>query len=255
MKSIHQIAAEFEHSGIRAALCTIIETKGSTPRKPGAKMIVKEDGFLYGTIGGGALEMQVVKDALDVIQSKKSRIFEHALVHDHGMCCGGVVRIFIEPIMTKKKLFIFGAGHIGKALSYFASQLDFRVTLIDERENVFVGWNTEQIICVNKKHKIAFKDLEFDKNTFVCVITHNHAYDREIVQYCVKKSHSYLGMIGSKRKVEIAKKIFLTGKLLSDKEIKNIDWPMGIQIKTNTPEEIAIAILAKLIDVRTTMES
>lgn len=255
MKSIHQLVTDFESLGISAALCTIIETRGSTPRKPGAKMIVKDDGASYGTIGGGALEMQVIKDALDVIHTKKPRIFEHALVHDHGMCCGGKVKIFIEPIMAKKKLFIFGAGHIGKALSQFASQLDFRVTLVDERENVFNGLNPEQIICINKKHKTAFKELEFDNNTFVCVVTHNHAFDREIVQFCAKMPHSYLGMIGSKRKVEIAKKIFISGKLLSGKELKNIDWPMGIPIKTQAPEEIAIAILAKLIDVRTTMDS
>ncbi|MBN4066031.1 XdhC family protein [Candidatus Amoebophilus asiaticus] len=250
MGSIYQKIAEIENTDGKAALCMVVNTKGSTPRKPGAKMIVYADGQIYGTIGGGTLEKAVIENALRVVEKKKSKIFKHALVHDHGMCCGGTVEIFIEPIMTKKKLYIFGAGHIGKALAKFAKELDFNVSIIDERDDAFDNSGLVNFTCIHKNHKRAFKDLVFDENTFVTVITHNHAYDREIVAHCAKQPHAYLGMIGSQRKIEIAKKTFRTGNILTLKEMKNINWPMGVPIDVQTPEEIAIAILAKLIDTR-----
>ncbi|MBN4051524.1 XdhC family protein, partial [bacterium AH-315-M05] len=214
------------------------------------KMLVLEDGKISGTIGGGTLEMKVIEDALKVIKTNKPSTFSHALVHDHGMCCGGTVEIFIEPIMNRKKLYIFGAGHIGNALTKFAKELDFNVSVIDEREDAFYDWNPNGANLINKKHKTAFKKLTFDEHTFITVITHSHAYDREIVTHCARQPHAYLGMIGSQRKVEVAKKTFRAGKILTEKEMKNIDWPMGIAIEAQTPEEIAISILAKLIDVR-----
>jgi len=253
MGSIYTKIAEAENSKQKSALCIIINTKGSTPRKKGAKMLVLEDGKISGTIGGGTLEMKVIEDALKVIKNKKPSTFSHALVHDHGMCCGGTVEIFIEPIVNRKKLYIFGAGHIGNALTIFAKELDFNVSVIDEREDAFYDWNPNGATLINKKHKTAFKKLTFDENTFITVITHNHAYDREIVTHCARQPHAYLGMIGSQRKVEVAKKTFRAGKILTEKEMENIDWPMGIAIEAQTPEEIAISILAKLIDVRSKM--
>ncbi|MCH8318066.1 MAG: XdhC family protein, partial [Bacteroidetes bacterium] len=237
----------------KAALCTVVNTKGSTPRKQGAKMLVMEDGKIFGTIGGGTLEQKVIENAIEVIKKKRAATFTHALVHDHGMCCGGTVEIFIEPIMNRKKLYIFGAGHIGKSLGKFAKELDFNVSLIDERDDVFNGWDVRGYNVIHKKHKRAFKELTFDENAFITVITHNHAYDREIIAHCNKQPHAYLGMIGSLRKVEIAKKTFRAGKILTEKEMKDIDWPMGVAIDVQTPEEIAISILAKLIDVRSKM--
>jgi len=255
MQSIFEKISEIENSTQLAVLCTVVNTKGSTPQKAGAKMIVCDSGKIFGTIGGGSLEKKVIENALTVIQKKKPAIFSHALVHDHGMCCGGTVEIFIEPIVNKKKLYIFGAGHIGKALAKFSSELDFGVTLVDERDDAFDNLKIKGCSLINKKHKRATKELDFDKNTFVCVITHNHAYDREIVSYCAKQPHAYLGMIGSERKVEVAKKTFKAGNILSLKEMKNIDWPMGVNIKVQSPEEIAIAILAKLIDVRSRLDN
>lgn len=241
---------ELQTSGIESALCMIISTKGSVPRKAGAKMIVQKNGVTFGTIGGGALEMQVIKDALKVIKTGTPEIFSHALVHDHGMCCGGTVDIYIEKVMSRKKLYIFGAGHIGKALAVFANALDFSVTLIDERPDVFNSWSEKDVSILNIAHREAFDRITFDANSLICVVTHNHAYDREIVAHCAKQRHGYLGMIGSKRKIEIASKNFRAGNMLTEEQMRQIDWPMGISIKTQTPEEIAISILAKLIDVR-----
>ena len=125
MSSFFFKLAEWENSDDEGAICTIVKTTGSTPRKVGAKMLVYEDASIFSSIGGGTLEMKVIKDALAVMKTGKAQIFEHALVQDHGMCCGGSVDIFIEPLVKRKKLYIFGAGHIGKALASFARDLDF----------------------------------------------------------------------------------------------------------------------------------
>ena len=253
MSSIYSKIADLAESDIESAICTIINTKGSTPRKTGSKMAVCKDGSIWGTIGGGTLEMKVIKDAFIVIEEKKPAIFKHALVHDHGMCCGGSLEIFIEPIMKKKNLYIFGAGHIGSALAKYANELDFKTTLIDERQDIVSKLSIEGVEIIAKKHKSAFNELFFDEKTFIAVITHNHAYDREIVSYCLKKPNAYLGMIGSKRKVENAKKAFFAANILPE-ELDSINWPIGIDINVQTPHEIAISILAKLIDVRSKLK-
>lgn len=249
MQPLFQQLADCVAQGQTVALCTVVQTKGSAPRKPGAKMLVRPNGSIAGTIGGGALEQQVITDALSVLKNREAKLFNHALVHDHGMCCGGSVQIFIEPIVGKKRLYIFGAGHIGRALAGLAHQLEFAVTLVDERPEMLENL-PEGITSLNQPHALALEKLAFDNQTFAAVITHNHAYDREIVQHIAQQPHAYLGMIGSQRKVEMARKTFEAGNLLTAAQLQAIDWPIGINIKVETPAEIAVAILARLIDVR-----
>ena len=250
MSNIYQKLYEIERSQEKAALCLIIGTKGSTPRKVGAKMIVNEHGKIWGTIGGGSLERQVIQDALSSIESQKAVTFDHALVHDHGMCCGGSVQIYIEPVMNKKALYIFGAGHIGAALANLANQLDFQVTLIDGRDQMLEDFDPTQYTLIPKHYELAFEELQFDEQIFIAVMTHDHAFDRAIIAHCAMQKFAYLGMIGSARKVEIAKKIFRAANSVSEEQIARIDWPMGIPVMAQTPKEIAVSILAKLIDVR-----
>ncbi len=250
MESIYKKISEIENSAQNAALCIIINTQGSTSRKSGTKMLVFDDKQIYGTIGGGNLEIKVINDALAVMKKNTPQTFNYVLEKDLGMTCGGTVEIYLEPVMNRKKLYIFGAGHIGRVLATFANRLDFNVTLIDERNGIFDDWNTDKFTIINKAHKAALKELLFDKNTFVTVVTHTHNYDKEIVAFCAKQPYAYLGMIGSKRKIEKIKNNYIKEKILMQDEMKNIDWPMGIKIECQTPEEIAISILAKLIDVR-----
>ncbi len=246
----HRQIAKTEIAGEIAALCTVVSTKGSTPRKPGAKMLVKANGETIGTIGGGQLELVVTENARRIIETKTAKLFTHSLINDHGMCCGGSLQIFIEPISGMNKLYIFGAGHIGKSLATFAMNLSFKVSLVDPRPEMFDHISNKNIETVNLSHRRAFEELSLDENTFIVVVTHDHAIDREIVAHFAKQPHAYLGMIGSQRKVELAKKAFLAGKILSEEEMADIDWPMGIDMKVVTPEEIAVSILAKLIDIR-----
>ncbi len=248
--SLYQKIIDIENGSHRAALCTIIAVKGSAPRKTGAKMLVYKNGSIQGTIGGGSLEKKVIEQALEVLKNNESQIVKHNLVSELAMCCGGVVELFIEPIMNRKKLHIFGAGHIGKALAGFALQLDFDVTLIDERYDVFEGIDPQEFKLIQNHHAEAIEKLAFDENTFVVILTHNHSYDREILALTSKKAHQYIGMIGSERKVAIAKKNITASNILNMEEINKIDMPIGLDIAAITPQEIAISILAKLIDVR-----
>ena len=241
---------EIENSSIKAAVCTIVNTKGSAPRKKGAKMIVYSDGSIYGTIGGGALEKKVIEQAQEVLKQNEPQTVVHNLVSELAMCCGGTVELFIEPIVNKKKLYIFGAGHIGKALAKYATTLDFEVSLIDERYEAFEEGDFASFTIFNEQHATAIEKLVFDENCFVVILTHNHNYDREILALCSKKPHQYIGMIGSERKVAIAKKNIVASNILNYDEVNKIDMPIGIAIEAITPQEIAISIVAKLIDVR-----
>ena len=250
MSSIYPKIINVENGNTKAALVTIIATKGSVPRKSGSKMLVYQNGKIEGSVGGGALEKKVISQALDVLKNNASQIVTHNLVSELAMCCGGIVELFIEPIMNRKKVYIFGAGHIGKALAKFAIDLDFNVTLIDERCDSFEGFEIPECVLINNHHATAVDELCFDENTFVVILTHNHAFDREILALTSVKPHKYIGMVGSDRKVLIAKKNIIASNILTEKELERIDMPIGLNIEAITPQEIAISILAKLIEIR-----
>lgn len=250
MKDIFEIINE-KRKKQNLALCTIVNTKGSTPRKTGAKMIVCENGEIFGTIGGGELEKSVIKNALEQIKEGKSKIFRHDLLHHHNMCCGGTVDIYIDLIMKKNKLYIFGAGHIGQALAKHAINCDFEIFLIDDRKKPVISFpEANELNTIHLPFEQALQVLPFDERTYICVMTYSHSIDRAILSFCVKKPFAYLGMIGSRRKVEMIKKKFMEGLNITEENMGKIDMPMGIDIGAEGPEEIALSILAKIIAVK-----
>jgi xanthine dehydrogenase accessory factor len=250
LNRLYEKIIQIENSNQKAALCTIVSTQGSSPRKTGAKMLVMVNGTIVGTIGGGALEKKVIAQALESIQNNSPRAVKHNLVADLAMCCGGTVELFIEPIMNRKKLYIFGCGHIGKALAGFADALDFSVSLIDARYDAFEDIPPGNYTFIQEHHIRAIEQLEFDEHTLIVILTHDHAFDREILALTSKKKHLYIGMIGSERKVLVAKKNLVASGIMNENEIAAIDMPIGIDIEAITPQEIAISILARLIDIR-----
>jgi xanthine dehydrogenase accessory factor len=250
MQDIYQKIAGSQRKGLEVALCIITNTKGSTPRQAGAKMLVYADGKIYGTIGGGDLEKNVTKNALAVLESKTAATFKHDLLHEHNMCCGGSVEVYIEPVLKKNKLYIFGAGHTGHALAKSAVNLNFEVVVIDDRKEYIDEIKEEGINKLNLHYEQALPLLPFDESTFITIMTYSHPYDRDILAYCLNKPFAYLGMIGSRRKVEMTKKMFAQAGIGTLEELEKIDMPMGLDIGAETPEEIAISILAKLVAVR-----
>jgi xanthine dehydrogenase accessory factor len=250
MNNIYEEILSAVNGNKKAALCTVISSKGSTPRKVGAKMIVYEDSRIYGTIGGGDLEKKVIENAKNIIRTGKYSVFKHDLLNQHGMCCGGFVEIFIEPIMNKKRLFIFGAGHTGQALAQIASLLEFEIFLIDDRKEYLDSCELHGVNKMYLEHSKALQALSFDDNTFIVITTYSHQIDRDILAFCLKKPFAYLGMIGSKRKINVTKDMFLNGDIGTPDDIQKVHMPIGMDISAETPQEIAVSILAEIIQIK-----
>ncbi len=244
-KAIQEIQARNE----KAVLCFIVQTSGSTPRKIGAKMLVYADGKIRGTIGGGNLEKQVIKQALVQMKLGAATTLKYNLVKDLEMCCGGQIAIYFEPIMKKNELYIFGAGHTGEALAGMAIDLGFKVSLFDDRKEYLDQINIENVNLKLINFEKDLEEISTDDHSYVAIMTYSHPIDRDILSFFADKDLAFLGMIGSKRKIEVTKKM-LKEKNISTKLIDKINMPIGLNFKTDGPEEIAISILAKLIDVK-----
>lgn len=250
MKDIILEAAELIQLNKPAAMCTVVETDGSSPRKSGSRMIVLPDSRIIGTIGGGSVELETMKKALEVIKTGIPLLYKYNLKADLQMECGGAMQVYIEPLATQPDLYIFGAGHIGKALSKMAAGLGFQITMIDERKGIFNDYNTTDCNTFNGDFTDFINRADFSEKTYIVIMTHEHKYDFEVLSKVCNKPHLYLGMIGSSRKVKKAKDDLIAGKILSIEKIEKIDMPIGVPINCETPEEIAVSILAKLIDVK-----
>lgn len=254
MKDILSRINEIRNSGKIAALCIIINTKGSSPRKTGTKMIVYKDGSIEGTIGGGSLELKVIEDAIKTLEQNIPQKFSYELMEDLSMHCGGFAEVYIEPILQQNQLYIFGAGHIGKVLTRFAHDFGFQVTLIDPRENMFQVEFPENVNFIKKDFVEAAEMLELASNAYVVIVTPQHKNDEAVLAVVANKPHTYIGMIGSKTKVALARKRFTEEGILTSEILDGIDMPIGIKFNAQTPEEIALSILAKMIDVKNSIQ-
>ncbi|PLW92368.1 MAG: hypothetical protein C0592_11150 [Marinilabiliales bacterium] len=235
-----------------AVLCVITQTEGSTPRKASSKMLVFPDGSISGTVGGGSIEKQCIEDALIMMNSDQPQHKLYNLANDLEMHCGGQMHVYFEPLVSAPQLIIFGAGHVGKALAKMATISGFRILAVDNREGIFDTWAGIPAETLCAPFEKAVNQIDFHKNAYIVSCTYKHAYDTDVISLCLPKEHKYIGMIGSKRKVDIARKDLKERFKFSEEEISGIDMPIGVPISCETPEDIAVSILAKLIDVRNT---
>jgi len=250
MDNIYKEIIGAAQGNLRAALCIVTHTQGSTPRGPGAKMILFEDKTTKGTIGGGAVEFQIIEKAREFCFAAAPFVVKFNLENDLNMHCGGYMEIYIEPLNQASRLVIFGGGHVGGALADLAGKLGFEVTVIDEREEILGQYAGTSVSTLHEPFETSGITLETGNNTYIVVTTPRHKYDELITARCARLESAYLGMIGSKRKVEMARKTFREVYQLTEEQIARIDMPIGIPFHAETPEEIAVSILAKLIDVR-----
>jgi xanthine dehydrogenase accessory factor len=237
-----------------AALCLVTETSGSTPRKAGARMVVFADGtdlgHIEGTIGGGVVEHEVRIRAVKAIATLKTEQFKVALTHELGMCCGGQMTIYIEPLRERSPCLIFGAGHIALALGRLAAQCGFELHICDPREELL---NAERLPFAAELHKgyssSFIEQLPLLPDTFIVIATHSHQTDQELVEALLAKPFRYLALVGSKRKALMTRERCLN-KGFSQEMINRVHCPAGLDIKAETPEEIAVSILAQMIQTK-----
>ncbi len=250
MNEIFTKLDEIQRSGKCAAMVIVTHTTGSTPRKAGSKMIVDENGQIFGTIGGGNIERKVIAEAVRIAKSSGAERLIFDLENDAEMHCGGSVEVYVEPVKPLQKLVIFGAGHVGAALARYAVDFGYQITLVDNRQEIINKMEERGYTVIHDDFIAAAKQIEGDANTYFVVTTPRHAYDQEVTGILGQKPHRYLGMIGSKKKVAEARKHYLGHGILSESVVQQIDMPIGIPFRAETPEEIAISILARLIDVK-----
>jgi xanthine dehydrogenase accessory factor len=233
----------------RFALLTVVESRGSVPRKPGAHMLICATGESIGTLGGGAIEHEALLQARGVLAGGGNTLFRRHLAQDLGMCCGGEMSIFIEAVEPKPRLFVFGAGYIGKPLVAMATSCGFEVTVVDGRSEWadparFPG---AAVHCQDPED--AARGLDLAPGDYACVVTHDHDLDQRVVQVLVRRPIRFLGMIGSRSK---QRKFVqrLRGHGFGEDEIARLHTPLGLSIGATTPEEIAVSVLAQLIAAR-----
>lgn len=231
-------------------LATVVETGGSCPQKAGAKLVVLPDGTLRGTVGGGAIEHQIVSMAKALFaEGAATKLQRTHLTHDLGMCCGGEMTVFLEKISPGEKLLLFGAGHVGKALYDLARAAGFHVTVADARPEWLSAERFPEAERLLGDPLEAAGKAALDEGSFVCVMTHDHGLDQDLVQALAKRPHRYLGMIGSQRKAEkLRSRLKELG--FSASEIDGVRSPMGVAIGAQSCEEIAVSIVAELVAVR-----
>jgi xanthine dehydrogenase accessory factor len=235
------------YAGNPAAVCTVIGVEGSAPRSDAAKMLVYSDGRIQGTVGGGAFEQRVIDEAISAIEIGKHRRFSAHLTRDLGMCCGGEMEVFVEVLDTQFRVHLFGAGHVGQAVSNALAPLDFAVTVYDQREDWLQGCDRDAITLVSGDPLKSLPPV--GPLDLLLVFTHSHPLDQEILERLIDKDFGYLGMIGSKTKVA---KFFLRLKAAGVPEtlFSKVSAPIGLDIGAESPEEIAVSIVAELVRVR-----
>ncbi len=240
--------------GQKCALATIVQVRGSIPSFESAKLLVREDGSMLGTIGGGCVEAEVWNAAREVMESEKPKHMSFNLgqdaAYDNGLICGGQLDVFVEPIIPPPCAIVFGAGHISKSLCQVLSLAGFSTTVVDNRES-FANRDrfpeADEIFA--EEYEEVFPKLTIHESTYVIIVTRGHRDDMRVLRWAATTQARYVAMIGSKRKViSVVKELEKEG--LSREQLDRIYAPMGLEIGAISPEEIAISVAAEMIAVR-----
>jgi len=250
---IFEEIARMRRERTEAALATVVGGEKGTPGRIGFRMLVYPDGRISGTVGGGLLEAKVREEALRCLSDKKPKLLEFTLDEESaegiGVLCGGKVKIFLEPILVKPTLYVFGGGHIAVPLVQFAKALDFTVAVMDDRE-AFA--NTDRFPLADEVKVGDFnntaRSIEFREDDCVVIITRGHQHDEAVLKECLSKRRlpTYVGMIGSREK--IAKTYsHLKEQGVSQELLDGVRAPIGLDIGAQSPAEIALSIMAEII--------
>jgi xanthine dehydrogenase accessory factor len=250
---IFEEVVRMRRAGQRGALATIVHTNGSIPSFESSRMLVREDGGIVGTIGGGCVEADVWAAAREVMEREAPRkmIFNlnNEASYDNGLICGGTLEVFVEPILPQPIAYLFGGGHVSMAVAKAAHAAGFGIVVIDDREQ-FANSDrfpmAEQIVT---NFDGAFAQIRPNASSYLIIVTRGHKEDMRVLSWAVRTDARYIGMIGSKRKVLSTYKA-LEADGYNPEEFDRVFAPMGVDIGALSPEEIAVSITAELVAVR-----
>jgi len=250
---IYKALAKIEAKNEAGALCTVVRSHGSTPRHTTSKMLVYPDGSILGTVGGGEMENRVIAQALAAIGDGKPRLLEYSLTDpqrgDPGVC-GGQLEIFVEPIIPKATLVVIGAGHVGKAVAHLAKWLGFYVVVSDDRPGFC---DPESVPGGDAYYPVEMqelpKHLAITPYTYLVLTTRGVNIDAPGMPALLESPAAYIGVIGSQRRWSEARKQLLKAGV-SEEQLARVRSPIGLELNAETPEEIAVSILAEIIMLR-----
>ena len=237
-------------------LATVVRTSGSTPRKATARMIVLGDGRIVGTIGGGRVEKEVVDAAVAMLAAgdgARAKMLRYHLTHELAMCCGGEMEVFVEPLIPAPPLVVCGGGHVAQALVPLAKKVGFAPIVVEEAEEMATPERfADATRIVDSFDPRDWKDVPLDAGSYVVIVTRDHAQDQALLEHFTSAGApelAYLGLIGSRRKIEMFKQR-LAARGIDGARFERLHAPIGLDIGAETPEEIAVAIVAELIQTR-----
>jgi xanthine dehydrogenase accessory factor len=240
-------------AGRRGALATIVHTNGSIPSYESSRMLVRDDGTIAGTVGGGCVEAEVWAAAKEVIQAEQPRKMtfnlNHDAAYDAGLICGGTLEIFVEPILPQPTLYLFGGGHVSTAVARVANQAGFAIGVVDDREAFANSERFPMTTEIYTSYEDAFEKLHPNRSTYLLIVTRGHKDDMRVLAWAVGTDVRYIGMIGSKRKVISVYKA-LEKEGFPPEKFDRVHAPVGLEIGALTPDEIAVSITAELIGIR-----
>jgi xanthine dehydrogenase accessory factor len=247
---IYRLLAEIEDKNQEAVLCTVVRSQGSTPRHSTSKMIVYPDGQIIGTVGGGEMEQRVISEALQALANGRSTLVAYAMVDpargDPGVC-GGQVEVFVEPIIPKPCLVIIGAGHVGKAVAHLAHWLGFRVIISDDRPEFC---NAQVVPDGDEFYPVPMVEIperfKITQRTYIVLTTRGANVDMDGLPALLDTPAAYIGVIGSRRRWTTTYQHLIKSGVPIEK-LDRVHSPVGLELNAETPEEIAVSILAEVI--------
>jgi len=251
--SVYREVEDALNRGEAVALVTILETKGSTPQKAGAKMVVGRDGRMRGTVGGGCVESEILWRARQAIEKRKCEILSYdynADEEENGLICGGTVKVFIESVVPPPRVYIIGAGHVAMPLSQIAKIAGFEVVVLDDRIKYA---NRDRFPEADVVEAGPIADLaekfSYGDNSYVVIVTRGHALDEEALRAFIRYETAYLGLIGSVSKIEtIFERLEKDG--VARERLESVHAPIGLDLGGGSPGEIAVSIVSEMLAVR-----
>jgi xanthine dehydrogenase accessory factor len=252
-RSLFEELAEIERTGQAAALATVVRARGAVPRHAGSKMLVHADGRLLGTVGGGEMEERVRRAALQSLADGTPQLLHYAFQDpaqgDPGVC-GGEVDVFVEPVGRRPTIIVVGGGHVGQAVLHLARWLGFRTVVCDDRpEFASAEAATEADQAVACPMGELADRLGITPDTYLVLTTRGVPLDVEALPALLASPAAYIGVIGSRKRWETTAQE-LRARGVSPEALARVTSPMGLELKAETPEEIAVSILAQIIQRR-----